>query len=404
MSRFNPTRAAARQVRNLILPRPATGLDLPVDQGPLVVAGMFKTANGMGQSARSCVQALRENGFDPTLVDLSDLFNQADSHPELELQKMPSSSSGTLILHANAPETERALLALKLRRWHNWRIIGYWAWELTHAPSNWLRMARHLTEIWTPSEFVSDVFRDHVQIPVRTVPPRLTAPSTLTKNQQVGAQEGRPLSCLTMADGRSSFHRKNILASVRMFKAAFDTGQDVSQTLKLRNLDEFPNFKATLRDAINGDDRIQILDGSMSSAERWDIIGDCDIMLSAHRSEGYGLHLAEAMLLGRCVVATDWSGNKDFMTHSNSALLPFELEQAEDTSRIYNPPTGSMWARVDEDAGVETLRNLADNPDIRQRLGEAAQLDTSASLDGSAYIQALHATSTPELAAAVATA
>ncbi|MEE9380520.1 MAG: hypothetical protein V3V03_03860, partial [Hyphomonadaceae bacterium] len=139
MSRFNPTRAAARQVRNLILPRPATGLDLPVDQGPLVVAGMFKTANGMGQSARSCVQALRENGFDPTLVDLSDLFNQADSHPELELQKMPSSNSGTLILHANAPETERALLALKLRRWHNWRIIGYWAWELTHAPSNWLR-------------------------------------------------------------------------------------------------------------------------------------------------------------------------------------------------------------------------------------------------------------------------
>ena len=40
----------------------------------------------------------------------------------------------------------------------------------------------------------------------------------------------------------------------------------------------------------------------------------CDCYVSLHRSEGLGLTMAEAMAVGKPVVATAWSGNLDFMS------------------------------------------------------------------------------------------
>ncbi len=395
VNRFSLKQATVRRMRTMILPRPTYRTGPSGNTDPLVVAGMFKTANGLGQSARACVEALRNNGYNPTIVDLSDLFDQTDSPSEYQLEEMPFNSSGTLILHANAPETEAALMALGLRRWHDWRIIGCWAWELTQPPLSWLKVARHLTEIWAPSEFVSNVFRKHLSIPVRTVPLRVRTPTVHLAQSSVRAHPERPLSCLTMADGRSSFHRKNILASVRMFKSAFDNGLDAELTLKFRNMDEFPKFESALREAISGDERIKVVNGSVSSSERWNVIADCDILLSAHRSEGFGLHLAEAMSLGRCVVATGWSGNADFMDETNSVPLPYELEPANDPFQIYDPPEGSVWAKVDEDAGIEALRMLAHDPALRQRMGDTARQCIETELDGSAYMDTLELGNTP---------
>ena len=39
----------------------------------------------------------------------------------------------------------------------------------------------------------------------------------------------------------------------------------------------------------------------------------CDVFLSLHRSEGFGLVMAEAMNLGTAAVATGWSANTEFM-------------------------------------------------------------------------------------------
>lgn len=385
VSHFSLKQAASRQARNLLLPRPSARGSARATSDPIVVAGMFKTANGLGQSAKSCVQALRENGHDPIIVDLSDLFNQTDATSDIALDKMPSNGSGTLILHANAPETEAALYTLGLRRWHDWRIIGCWAWELTQPPPEWIKVSRYLTEVWTPSEFVTSVFREHLSIPVHTVPYKVCTPKRFPRR----SMHDSSVSCLAMADGRSSFHRKNILASVRMFKSAYDNGLDAKLTLKFRNMDEYPHFKSALRDTIAGDERIDIINGSVTSSECWDLIANCDILISAHRAEGFGLHLAEAMALGRTVIATGWSGNTEFMTESNSVPLPYTLEPVEDPFRVYNPPAGSVWARVHEEAGIEALRNLSKNPDHRNEIGLNAQRDIQAGLDGAAYMKAL---------------
>ncbi len=51
----------------------------------------------------------------------------------------------------------------------------------------------------------------------------------------------------------------------------------------------------------------------------------CDAYLSLHRSEGFGLTIAEAMLRGKPVVATAYSGPRDWLSERNS----FEVDWRE---------------------------------------------------------------------------
>ena len=55
------------------------------------------------------------------------------------------------------------------------------------------------------------------------------------------------------------------------------------------------------------------------------MIAACDCYVSLHRSEGLGLTMAEAMALGKPVIATVYSGNLQFMTPENSHLVDYQL-------------------------------------------------------------------------------
>ena len=113
-------------IRSAILPHPTSRRSLAPKGGQLIVAGMFSTGNGLGRAAQGCYPALVREGFDPVAADLSALFGQSDVEPCVPLGLLEPASGGTLILYANPPEVERALMGLGLRRWHDWHIIGAW--------------------------------------------------------------------------------------------------------------------------------------------------------------------------------------------------------------------------------------------------------------------------------------
>ncbi len=79
-----------------------------------------------------------------------------------------------------------------------------------------------------------------------------------------------------------------------------------------------------------------------------------DILLSPHRSEGYGLSIREALAHGLYALATGYGGNMDFMDHPRARILPFKLVPAK-------PKGGqsSCWAEPDLEQGAEILRSLA---------------------------------------------
>lgn len=392
---MNIAAAGKAFVRSQILPRPVAGARPSLMDAPLVVAGMFRTGNGIGRAARSCFEALELEGFLPKAVDTSALLNQAYLAPAVPLSPLDPGIPGTLILFANPPEIERCLMALGLRRWHRWRIIGAWAWETPVAPAHWQRQTSFVSEIWAPSRFVTEAFEAAYDRPVHTVPhyvkaaPEADASGTVQDN--LGQSGTDNLHILTLADARSSLTRKNPVAAVEMFRDAFPEGAPVRLTVKCRNLDLFPGYAAQLREAAGGDARIHLLDQTLSDAEHAALIEACDILLSPHRSEGFGLPLAEAMAAGKCVVATGWSGNMAFMAGGGAVLLPFSLVPVADPTGVYTAEPGAVWAEPVIEAGVEALKSLAHDPVRRAMLGQEARRAIAATLHTRPYRNALEA-------------
>ena len=73
------------------------------DHAPLVVAGTFRTANGIGQAARQTYYALKAAGLSPIAVDLSKQLASVDLDVPFPLQAMPTADEGVLIMQINGP-------------------------------------------------------------------------------------------------------------------------------------------------------------------------------------------------------------------------------------------------------------------------------------------------------------
>ncbi len=85
----------------------------------------------------------------------------------------------------------------------------------------------------------------------------------------------------------------------------------------------------------------------------------CDCYVSLHRSEGFGLTMAEAMLLEKPVIATRYSGNLAFMTDANSFLCDYKLRRIGKGSEPY--PPDARWAEPDIAHAAKLMRFVHDN-------------------------------------------
>lgn len=380
------------KLRRVLLPRPSAMPGFHPAGAPVVVAGLFSTASGIGESARICARALRSEGIDTIDIDLSARFGQVDfTAPDARAGSLPPTRHGTLILHVNAPETEAALMHLKAYRAAHWRIVGYWAWETSVLPETWRRPADYLSEIWTPSEFVQGVVESSIDRPVRKVPHNVVSP---TMPRTYRREHSTALSACIMADGRSSFERKNVLGSIDMFRKAFPDRKDVRLDLRLRNLSEFPSFAREIDTLVREDRRILPLHDIEDAPGRWDSLSASDVILSAHRAEGFGLHLAEAMSVGTVIVATGWSGNLEFTCPDSAFLLDYELERVSDPFGIYDSGRDAVWAAPKLGNGIAALRALADDRALLQSRSQASRHFVRQRLGSEVYREALGANET----------
>src|SRR5262249_20763389 len=124
---------------------------------------------------------------------------------------------------------------------------------------------------------------------------------------------------LTMYDLASIQERKNPAATLEAFDRAFNREQTRAiLVVKTQNGELDPQGLAALRERLSGRRDVIWINETLPRQDVYDLIAGCDALVSLHRSEGFGLALAEAMLLGKPVVATNWSGNTDFMRPDNS--------------------------------------------------------------------------------------
>jgi glycosyltransferase involved in cell wall biosynthesis len=350
-----------------VAPRPTVGAR---PSEPIIVVGPLRTATGLGQSARLCYDALRLAGFDVRAIDLTSTLMQPEDYSSFEwINGRSCLGQGTLIIHVNAPFLALAMTQLGSRVRDKF-VVGYWAWELPRVPEEWSHGVPFVHEIWVPSRFVADAVQPiALDRAVRVLP----HPVAL---RPVQASNDRPPSdgvfrVLSVFNAGSSFARKNALATVRAFRAAFNDDQGAHLTIKASNLSAFEEGARALAEAVEGCSNIRVVDEIVDLLELERLYTEADVLISLHRAEGFGLTLAEAMFHGLPVVATDWSGNVDFLTEKTGMPITYSLLPAKDPQGTYNH-SDMMWAEADVNAAARALWRLRADPALRVRLGTEA--------------------------------
>ena len=126
--------------------------------------------------------------------------------------------------------------------------------------------------------------------------------------------------------------------------------------IKTFNGDAKPESLAQLERAAAARDDIEVIDRFLPVAEKNALLARADAYVSLHRAEGFGLSLAEAMLLGKPAIATGYSGNLQFMTPANSWLVGYELTPVGEGVEIY--PPDALWAEPDLDHAAALMREV----------------------------------------------
>jgi glycosyltransferase involved in cell wall biosynthesis len=337
-------------------------------QGATVV-GYLQTESGKGEETRATVRALTAVNYPVTTVN----FTEAPQR-QLDVTVTRRDAGYALpfsILHLNADEVlQRGHLIERWRRASY--VIGYWAWELAEFPEHWREAFTLLQEIWAPSRHAAASIARASPIPVQAMPLCLPDlhPSALGR-AAFGLPEDRFLF-LFMYDVLSETERKNPLGLIEAFRRAFRSDDRVHLALKVSNGNLRRADIARVMGAAEGLP-ITVIDQYFLRADVLALLAACDAYVSLHRAEGFGLTLAEAMALGRPVIATYYSGNVDFMTPWNSFPAPFRLVEITQDWGPYR--RGCHWADPDLDVAADLMRRIYTNPESARDVAERGRAE-----------------------------
>lgn len=367
-------RALRDRLRQTALPEVHPGRGAPESPRPFGVnlAGYVRSELGVGEGLRAEARSFEAGEVPFVLNEVRDEHHSANvdtTYTELS----ETNPFAVNVLHVNADQV--AVFAQQRGgSWFRGRYnVGYWAWELPEFPSAWWGSFRYFDEIWVPSRFVQDAVASVSPIPVVRVPHCL--PARLERADVGRAHFGLPedhFVFLFAFDACSFLERKNPLGLVRAFRRAFSPDEPVTLVLKCAHPEAAPEeVRALRREA--GSAGVRLLEDVLPRPEMNALLASADCYVSLHRSEGFGLTLAEAMCLGLPVIATGWSGNTDFMDGANSMLVRHRLVELERDCGPYR--AGSSWAEPDLDHAAELLRRVRREPVLAAQLGRRARED-----------------------------
>ncbi|MFT3853923.1 MAG: glycosyltransferase family 4 protein [Ilumatobacteraceae bacterium] len=259
------------------------------------------------------------------------------------------------------------------------RLVGYWFWELEHVPAAMRRNIALVDEIWAGSRFVADAFAAVSRVPVRHVPVPVAEPVRSTRTRADFAPlapfAGRPI-LLVALDHFSVTERKNPVGAVEAFRRAFAPGEGPVLVVKSMNAGQRWPHHARVLHAAAGRPDIVVWDEHLPREDQMAVVADADALVSLHRAEGLGLHLAEAMWLGTPTIATRYSGNVDFMDDGCALLVDASMTHVTGGQGIY--PPSAVWADPDVDEAAAAMRRLVSDDGLRKRLALAGRAKMTA--------------------------
>jgi GT2 family glycosyltransferase/glycosyltransferase involved in cell wall biosynthesis len=349
--------------------------DLPGHRGSLLqelaarpyganVYGFYSTPSGLGSVCRGVVDALRSRTIAMNIADVPGWQHNVERHNPI---RQPYRVN--LILQ-NADMMARFLSTYGRSLLSGCYNIAYWLWELPSCRMDWFEAYRYADEIWVASEYCKHAFQCMTKLPVRRIP---LVVDGLDEQAIYGREHfDLPTDVFVFCyifDISSQIERKNPECLIRAFKNEFGERHDVLLYLKCSNSAHSPALARRIERLAKAPN-IRLVDELFSAEEIVSLHKVIDCFVSPHRSEGFGLNMAEAMYFGKPVIATGYSANTDFMSEDDSYLIDFRLTTLEENAGPYLKH--SIWAEPSIDHLQYLMRRVFEKADERSAKGRRA--------------------------------
>ncbi|HEV7510191.1 MAG TPA: glycosyltransferase, partial [Candidatus Acidoferrum sp.] len=335
------------------------------------VAGYFRAELGIGVAARSLLSALDAAGVPYNTLSFDATANRQDYPFADRVSENQAADINIICVNPDQLPLFAEQTGPALR--HGRYTIGVWFWEVEDFPRSFHGAFNYVDEIWVASDFMRNAFLKVSPKPVFKFRLPLLTPQVDPSLSRADLNLPDKFVFLFSFDFLSVLERKNPLGLIRAFARAFSNGEGPSLVIKTINGDKRTVGTEKLRHASRGRSDIILLDGYLSSIENNTLTALSDCYVSLHRSEGFGLTIAEAMALGRPTIATGYSGNLEFMTTANSYLVAARRAGVGPEREPY--PADTYWAEPDLEAAAKLLRQVYECPEDTQGMARRGAQD-----------------------------
>jgi len=342
---------------------------MPSNAAGVGVFGYLKTLNGVGQAGRLIVEALNSVGYPLVEFDVGN----PNEIPKISNLKATKFEFNKVILSVDAHSIRSITTAIGKKFLHGKYVIAQWFWELEEVPDYYQEAFEVIDELWVPTAYMKSAFTAVApsKVNIRHMPLPLVGPKTSSSLGRSHFGIGQEFMFLFIFDFLSVMKRKNPIGLVEAFSAAFSENEGPILVIKTINGDKRIAEMAQLKSACMNRKDIVILEQEFNKSEIDSLISISDSYVSMHRAEGLGLTLAEAMSAGKPVIATNYSGNLDFMNSENSILVPWQRIEVGSGAEGYSPT--ATWAEPDLNACASAMREFWSNSSLARALGLRAQ-------------------------------
>jgi glycosyltransferase involved in cell wall biosynthesis len=338
----------------------------------LNLVGYFRADLGIGESVRCMARAADAVGIPTALVDLRLPCKNTMSDSSFARRLQVENPHRVNIIHVDPPgmrDLDHHHGAAFRRDKYN---IGYWAWELPEFPDAWIQYSDFCQEVWAPSNFAADSIAEKVPVPV------LVMPHAIAFDRPVGdfrPKFGLPADrflFLFLYDLNSYSERKNPAAVIEAFRSSGLAGAGAALVIKVHNVPGNEADFERLRAVAASLPGTTLITQTLSRRDVYELESACDSFVSLHRSEGFGLAVAECMYLGKPVISTDWSGTAEFVDASTGCPVHRQLVTLERSHGPYSK--GQTWAEPDVEHAGWWMRRLLEDRALGAKLGAAARV------------------------------
>lgn len=338
------------------------------------IYGYINGEFGLGEAVRLLISAIESASIPYDLLNFDILTNHQHNDLSYSDFKTEGQYSINLVLLGPA-EAKKIITHSKFNEtnFKNKYNIFYLNWESEYFPEEYVKNLTFYDEIWFPSRYCEKAISKYFSKPTKTIPyPIEINISPLNDVEYSNFFDPNTFNFLFLFDYNSTLERKNTINLIKCFKKTFEPNDKrVALTIKTSRSTRFKSEKNQLLEEIGNYENIILVENIFEKNTLHHIIKNCDCYISLHRSEGYGLTMAEAMYFGKPVIATGYSGNLEFMNSENSFLVDYEICNVN--AKMLNYDENTVWSNPDIEHASQLMKDVFDNPSHAKEIGEKAK-------------------------------